>query len=79
MTLNEKKVEIHPDQTELEIIPYVERGEFLLLWQKHRAGLGNSVELTTGEQPCLPHCGPRRAEQLERICASSSALLALSH
>lgn len=51
VALNEKKVAIHDDQTELEIIPYVERGEFLLLWQKHRAGLGNSVELTTGEQP----------------------------
>ena len=53
VTLNEKKMSIQEDQTELEVIPYVERGEFLILWQKHRPGLGNAVELTTGE---LAHC-----------------------
>ena len=51
--LNEEKVAIHEDQNELEIIPYVEKGEFLILWQKHRPGLGNAVELTTGELPML--------------------------
>ena len=48
VTLDDKKLAIHEGQNELEVIPYVERGEFLLLWQKHREGLGNSVELTTG-------------------------------
>ena len=48
VTLNDKKLAIHEGENELEVIPYVERGEFLLLWQRHREGLGNSVELTTG-------------------------------
>ena len=36
-------------ETELEMIPYVEGGELLMLWQLHREGLGNAVEITTGE------------------------------
>ena len=51
VTLNGKKLAIHQETNELEVIPYVEKGEFLLLWQLHRAGLGNAVELTTGELP----------------------------
>ena len=35
-------------ETELEMVPYVEGGELVLLWQRHREGLGNAVELTTG-------------------------------
>ena len=53
VTLNDEKLAIHEAHTELEVIPYVEKGEFLLLWQKHRPSLGNSVELTTGEMPSL--------------------------
>ena len=36
-------------ETELEMIPYVEGGELLMLWQLHREGLGKAVEITTGE------------------------------
>ncbi len=53
VTLNGKKLAIHQETNELEVIPYVEKGEFLLLWQLHRAGLGNAVELTTGDLPHL--------------------------
>ncbi len=35
-------------ETELEMIPYVEGGELVIVWQKHREGLGNAVEITTG-------------------------------
>lgn len=35
-------------QNEVEVIPYVERGELLVLWQLHRPGLGNSVVITSG-------------------------------
>ncbi len=38
-------------ETELEMIPYVEGGELVIVWQKHREGLGNAVEITTG----VPH------------------------
>ena len=45
-------------ETELELIPFVERGELLLLWQLHREGLGNAVEITTGQTllPAPQHC-----------------------
>lgn len=36
-------------ETELEMIPYVEGGELLMLWQLHREGLGKAVEITTGD------------------------------
>lgn len=36
-------------ETELDMVPYVEGGELLVLWQLHREGLGNAVEITTGE------------------------------
>ena len=48
VTLNGKALQLPQSQADLEVIPYVERGEFLLLWQRHREGLGNAVELTTG-------------------------------
>ena len=53
MTLNENKLEMAEAEADLEVIPYVERGELLLLWQLHREGLGNTVELTTGALPAL--------------------------
>ena len=43
-------------ETELEMVPYVPAGELLVLWQLHREGLGNTVEITTGEPALLP-CG----------------------
>ena len=48
VTLNGKALQLPRSAADLEVIPYVERGEFLLLWQRHREGLGNAVELTTG-------------------------------
>ncbi len=42
-------------ETELELIPFVEGGELMMLWQKHREGLGEAVEITTSE-PCLLPC-----------------------
>ncbi len=36
-------------ETELEMIPYVEGGEMVIVWQKHREGLGNTIEITTGK------------------------------
>ena len=39
-------------ETELELIPFVEGGELLVLWQLHREGLGQAVELTTGQLLC---------------------------
>ena len=41
-------------ETELEMVPYVPAGELLVLWQLHREGLGNTVEITTGETALLP-------------------------
>lgn len=35
-------------ENEVEKIPYVERGELLVLWQLHRPELGNTVTITTG-------------------------------
>ncbi|BDA47657.1 hypothetical protein COCOBI_10-5080 [Coccomyxa sp. Obi] len=34
-------------ENEVEVIPYVEHGEMLVLWQLHREGLGNAVTITT--------------------------------
>ena len=41
-------------ETELELIPFVEGGELMVLWQKHREGLGEAVEITTSEPRPLP-------------------------
>ena len=37
-------------ETELELIPFVQGGELSLLWQKHREGLGNAIEISTSER-----------------------------
>ena len=36
-------------ENEVEVIPYVEHGELLVLWQLHHEGLGNAVTITTGK------------------------------
>ena len=60
-------------ETELEMVPYVPAGELLVLWQLHREGLGNTVEITTGETALLPSCAlllwrlPRR-QQIAAFC-----------
>ena len=54
--MNGKPLVMTKGETELELIPFVEGGELLVLWQKHREGLGNTVEITTSERslPFLP-------------------------
>ena len=42
-------------ETELEMIPFVEGGELMLLWQLHREGLGEAVEITTSELTSFTH------------------------
>ena len=49
VTVNGEQLTMTKGETELEMIPYVEGGEMVLLWQKHREGLGNAVEITTGQ------------------------------
>lgn len=51
MTVNGERLTMTKGETELEMIPYVEGGELVIVWQKHREGLGNAVEITTG----VPH------------------------
>ncbi|CAL5220920.1 g3017 [Coccomyxa viridis] len=45
--VNGERMVMTKGETELELIPFVEGGELLLLWQLHREGLGQAVELTT--------------------------------
>ena len=49
VTMNGGRLAMTKGETELEMIPYVEGGELLMLWQLHREGLGRAVEITTGE------------------------------
>jgi hypothetical protein len=49
--MNGEQLTMTKGETELEMVPYVEGGEMVLLWQKHREGLGNAVEITTGQSP----------------------------
>ena len=46
--MNGERLAMTMGETELEMIPYVEGGELLMLWQLHREGLGKAVEITTG-------------------------------
>ena len=50
VTMNGEPLVMTKGETELELIPFVEGGELLVLWQKHREGLGNTVEITTSER-----------------------------
>ena len=50
VSVNGKALSMTKGKTELELIPFVEGGELLVLWQLHREGLGSAVELTTGNQ-----------------------------
>ncbi|CAK0783230.1 hypothetical protein CVIRNUC_006429 [Coccomyxa viridis] len=47
VTMNGERLAMTKGETELEMIPYVEGGELLMLWQLHREGLGKAVEITT--------------------------------
>ena len=54
VSVNGEPLVMTKGETELEMVPYVEGGELVMLWQKHREGLGNAVELTTGAQTGPP-------------------------
>ena len=47
VTMNGEPVAMTKGETELELIPFVEGGELLVMWQAHREGLGEAVEITT--------------------------------
>lgn len=47
VTMNGEQLIMTKGETELEMVPYVEGGEMVFLWQLHREGLGNAVEITT--------------------------------
>ncbi len=51
--MNGEQLTMTKGETELEMVPYVEGGEMVLLWQLHREGLGNALEITTGESPAF--------------------------
>lgn len=53
VSMNGEDLTMTKGETELEMVPYVEGGEMVLVWQKHREGLGNAIEITTG-QSLLP-------------------------
>jgi hypothetical protein len=46
--MNGEELTMTKGETELEVVPYVEGGELVLLWQKYRKGLGDAIEITTG-------------------------------
>ncbi len=65
MTVDGEELVMDVFENEVEVIPYVERGEMLVLWQLHHEGLGNAVTITTGAPlpflcpfPFLP-CKPK--------------------
>ena len=60
MTVNGKQLIMTKGETELEMVPYVEGGEMVFLWQLHREGLGNAVEITTGQSMLLQQCLTQR-------------------
>jgi len=49
VSMNGEDLTMTKGETELEMVPYVEGGEMVLVWQKHREGLGNAIEITTGQ------------------------------
>lgn len=51
--MNGEQLVMTKGETELEMVPYVEGGEMVFLWQLHREGLGNAVEITTGQSTQL--------------------------
>lgn len=74
VTVNGERLTMTKGETELEMIPYVEGGELVIVWQKHREGLGNAVEITTGVPPTssLPQNSCRGCGS-QAVAASGSA------
>ena len=68
-------------ENEVEVIPYVEHGELLVLWQLHHEGLGNAVTITTGKpvpRSCnfqgTPHFGHTFFIVFGQVCARQFTL-----
>ena len=72
MTVNGERLTMTKGETELEMIPYVEGGELVIVWQKHREGLGNAVEITTGVQASLQNSCPLLPTKLLQLLVQHS-------
>ncbi len=74
-------------ETELEMIPFVEGGELMMLWQLHREGLGSAVEITTSEltlstlswHPSVRTSQPRARLPLQPLVKRLPAALTTHH
>ena len=53
VAMNGEPLVMTKGETELEILPFVEGGELLVLWQKHRENMGEAIEITTSEPHLL--------------------------
>lgn len=56
MSVDGEALVVDEVENEVEVIPYVEHGEMLVLWQLHREGLGNAVQITTGQWLAFLDC-----------------------
>ena len=50
MTLDGKQLEMLAGETEQEHIMALEKGELMLQWEQHRIGVGQAIEITSGDQ-----------------------------
>ena len=53
VAMNGEPLAMTKGETELELLPFVEGGELLVLWQKHRENMGEAIEITTSEPHLL--------------------------
>jgi hypothetical protein len=49
VTLDGKRLEMLAGETEQEHIMALEKGELMLQWEQHRIGVGQAVEITSGD------------------------------
>lgn len=79
VAMNGERLQMTRGETELELIPFVEGGELLVVWQLHREGLGSAVEIFTGESPfdarTVPSVVPCRKCD-HHICSDRRAMCA---
>ena len=50
MTLDGKRLEMLAGETEQEHIMALEKSELMLQWEQHRPGVGQAVEITSGDR-----------------------------
>lgn len=50
VTLDGKRLEMLAGETEQEHIMALEKGELMLQWEQHRPGVGQAVEITSGDR-----------------------------